>query len=116
MVPVPILQPAQQLAGAALVPLLTNHGLQGARPVLVHPQQTGVLCGGGRQAQLPPSRVGRAPAGGGAAVPGPDGVAQGLAGPGRAGGVGGRGVALRGGDLLGRGGSLRAPAGRRLGL
>lgn len=126
MVPVPVLQPAQQLAGTALLPLLADHGLYGARPVLVHPKQTGVLGvslrrlggrrGRGGQVQLPASCVGRPPAGGGAAVLGPDGVAQGLAGLGGAGGVRGRGVALRGRDLLGRGGGLRAPAGGGLGL
>lgn len=122
MVPVPVLQPAGQLAGAALVPLLADHGLQGARPVLVHPKQAGVLRGRGggrrrgRQVQLPASCVGRAPARGCATVLGPDRVAQGLAGLGGAGGVRGPGVALRGRDLLGRGGDLSAPAGGRLGL
>lgn len=124
MLPVPVLQPAQQLAGAALLPLLADHGLQRARTVLVHPQQAGVLhlgsrrLGGGRggQVQLPARRVGGAPAWGSAAVPGSDGVAQGLARLGGAGGVRGRGVALRGRDLLGWGGDLGAPAGGRLGL
>lgn len=130
VVPVPVLQPALQLVGAALLPLLADHGLQRARPVLVHPQQTGVLAigsrrlggggvgGGGRggQVQLPASRVGRAPAWGGAAVLGPGGVAQGLAGLGGAGCVRGRGVALRGRDLVGRGGDLGAPAWGGLGL
>lgn len=122
MVPVPVLQPALQLAGAALLPLLANHSLQRARSVLVHPKQTGVLSvglrlGGRRgQVQLSASRVGRAPARGGAAVLGPDAVAQGLAGLGGAGGVRGGGVALRGRNLLGRGGDLRAPAGWGLGL
>lgn len=127
MVPVPVLQPAQQLAGAALLPLLADNGLQRTRPVLVHPQKTGVLAfsskqfggrGGGRggKVQLPARRVHRAPAGGGAAVLGPDGVAQGLAGLGGAGGLRGRGVSLRGRDLLGGGGDLGAPAGGGLGL
>lgn len=123
VVPVPVLQPAHQLAGTALLPLLADHGLHGARPVLVHPKQTGVLGvglrrlgGRGGQIQLPASCVGRSPAGGCAAVLGPDGVAQGLAGLGGAGGVRGRGVAFRGRDLLGRGGGLRAPAGGGLGL
>lgn len=71
MVFVPVLQPAQQLAGTAIVSLLTNHSLQRARPVFVHPQQSGILSslfwgrcvrssgggGGGGQAQFPPSGV-----------------------------------------------------------
>ena len=43
VVSVPVLQPADQLVGTALISLLANHSLQREWAVLVHPQQAGIL-------------------------------------------------------------------------
>lgn len=45
VVSVPVLQPARQLIGTALVSLLANHSLQRARAVLVNPEQSGTVLG-----------------------------------------------------------------------
>lgn len=89
MVSVPVLQPPQQLVSAALLPLLTNHSLQGAWAVLVHPQQSFVprrpsgdrgLRGrrrgvGGGEAELPAHGLSRTSPGRCPALSGPGGVA-----------------------------------------
>lgn len=106
MVPVPVVQPAQQLVSTTLLSLLTNHSLQRARPVLVHPQQRfslprlprgrrlrgrGRPVGGG-EAQLPASGLTRASSGWCPALFSPGGVALTQAGLRGAGVVGRRGV------------------------
>lgn len=129
MVFVPVLQPAQQLAGTALVSLLTNHRLQRAWPVFVHPQQSGILSslfwgrlrscgggGGGGQSQFPTSGVTWASTGWSATIFCPDSMTLSQASLWRARGLRGRGVTLRRRDLLGWGGSLWGLAGRCLGL
>lgn len=120
MVPVPVPQPVQQLISAAVVSLLTNHSLHGARAILVHPQQSFFpplfsrswrLRGwrrrvGGGKAQFPASSLTRTSSRGCSSLPPPGGVALGQAGLRWAGGVGRRGIAFWGRDLLGRRGAF----------
>ena len=125
MVSVPVLQPAQQLVSTALLSLLTNHSLQRARPVLVHPQQSfplpglaGKLClrgwrwrlGGGK-AQFPASSRTRASSGWCPTLSGPGGVALAQAGLWWAGSVGRCGITFRGRNLLGFWGAFGGFAG-----
>lgn len=119
VVPVPVVQPAQQLVSTALLSLLTNNGLQRARPVLVHPQQRlfpprlprgrrlrgrgrpVVGGGGGGEAQLPAGGLSRASSGRRPTLFSPGGVALAQAGLGGAGVVGRCGITFGGRNLLG---------------
>lgn len=125
MVSVPVLQPAQQLISATLLSLLTNHSLQRAWAVLVHPQQSfSLLCllwdrrlrgwrrrVGGRKAQPSASSLSRTSSSWRPTLSRPGGVALTQAGLWRAGGVGRCGISFWGRNLLGCRGAFGGFAG-----
>lgn len=125
VVPVPVLQPTEQLIGTALLSLLTNHSLQRPRAVLVDPEQSHFppwlsrsrcirgwrrrVWGG--EAQIPANSLSWPPSRWRSSLSCPGYVALGQAGLWRAGGVGRCGITFRRRDLLGCRGAFEGFAG-----